>query len=83
MDFQLYISEPKGPSTSAMAVTNFNISITLASTVILFQDLKKAILASVMAKVKFVTALLKLITVHIFASYVHVHAGIIMNQYAG
>ena len=57
MDFQLYISEPKGPSTSAMAVTNFNISITLASIVILFQDLKKAILASVMAKVKFVTAI--------------------------
>ena len=25
VDFELYISEPKGPSTSAMAVTNFDI----------------------------------------------------------
>ena len=33
--FQTLYKEPKGLSTSAMAVTNFNISITLASTVIL------------------------------------------------
>ena len=33
--FQTLYKEPKGLSTSAMAVTNFNISMTIASTVIL------------------------------------------------